>query len=112
MHLHRRHQRLDDEHVCLTAIGLELHAETVIAEAGNLGWAKVQLQAPADSHRQFFVGIPTEDDNAVHRWRHDTRRAGGNQRESASHPYICCRRLPRIRLEEELCPLEEGQTLS
>jgi hypothetical protein len=65
--LHRKHKRLDDEYVSLTAVGSELHAKTIVAESRGDRPAAANLQSPADTCRKLNMGVPTEDDYSVHR---------------------------------------------
>ena len=89
--LHGRHQRLDDEHVCLPAIDFELHAQTVVAEGGDGGRAESHLQPFAEGGRQLPVRVAAEDDDLVHRRRPGESESSPNT--SASNRQIlapCC----------------------
>jgi hypothetical protein len=48
MLLHRRHQGLDQEHVALTAVRVQLHPEAVVGEALQPGRQQRGLQMSAD----------------------------------------------------------------
>ena len=63
MLLHRRHQRLDNENIRLTAISPELHAHAIVAESIDRRRAEPQFEAPADFFRQFHVSVTAEDDD-------------------------------------------------
>ncbi len=52
------HQRLDDEHVPLAAIGLELDLQAVIGEAHELGGVQRHAEVPANLGREFGMGAP------------------------------------------------------
>jgi hypothetical protein len=64
--LHRRHQRLDDEHVALAAVGLQLDLEAVVGEAGVPRRRQRHLQVLADGGGEVPVGRAAEDDDLAH----------------------------------------------
>jgi hypothetical protein len=64
--LHWWHQRLDDEHVGLTAIGFELHAEAIVAEPRGGRGAERNPQASAERPGEVGMRMPTEDNDSVH----------------------------------------------
>jgi hypothetical protein len=67
MILHRRTQRLDQEHVLLAAIGLQLHFDAVVGEALYPRRQQRNVEFGADPGREFGMRATTEDGNLAHR---------------------------------------------
>ncbi|GAA3126162.1 hypothetical protein GCM10020001_054120 [Nonomuraea salmonea] len=66
MLLYRRDERLDEEHVALPAVGLELHFEYVVGEAVDLYGVERSAQLGADLLGQLGVGTATENRDVSH----------------------------------------------
>jgi hypothetical protein len=60
MLLHRRDQRLDDKDVAFPAIGLELHAKTVVCIALYLRWQQRNVEVATDFRRQKRMRATTK----------------------------------------------------
>src|SRR4026208_2482469 len=64
--LHRWREGLDDEHIGLPAVGLELHATAIVAERRRGRGAERNLEASAQSPCQVGMRMPAEDDDSAH----------------------------------------------
>ena len=62
----RRHQRLDDEHVRLATVCVELHLQTVVGEAGDGGWTERHLEVATNRLGKVAVGGTGEHDDLPH----------------------------------------------
>jgi hypothetical protein len=61
--LGRRRERLDDVHVPLAAVRLELGLQAVVAEAGDLDRAQLDAERLADRLGEGSVAASAEDDD-------------------------------------------------
>ena len=59
--LHRRAERLDDEHILLAAIGLQLHFQTIIGKALEPGRLQGDAEMGADLLGKFGMGAAAEN---------------------------------------------------
>ena len=66
MLLHRRDQRLDQEHVAFAAVGLELDLQAVVGEPLDAGRVQRRAEMLADLLGQLGVGATGEDGDVAH----------------------------------------------
>ena len=66
MLLHRGNQRLQDEDISLTAVGVQLYIQAIVAEASNRGGTEFDTKTVTHFLRQRGVGAAAENGDLPH----------------------------------------------